>query len=143
MKLTRDEFIDLLNRDLRLEYLAVIQYTQHFGMLSPLTDAETGEQIQNLAGDELAHALILAEQIRLLGGEPDTRAPRAKSDARPLAMLEFDRQGEEDTIARYYDRIDQAEALGLDSIAHILRLIVAVEERHLRILQQLMARYSS
>lgn len=140
---TRDEFIDLLNRDLRLEYLAVIQYTQHFGMLSPLVSAEAGEQIQNLAGDELAHALILAEQIRMLGGEPEVRTPRARSATQPLTMLEFDRQGEDDTIARYRDRIDQAEALGLDALAHILRLILAVEERHLKILQKLMGQLSS
>ncbi len=143
MTLTRDEFIDLLNRDLRLEYLAVIQYTQHFGMLSPAVSTEAGEQIQNLAGDELAHALILAEQIRMLGGEPEVRTPRARSADQPLTLLEFDRQGEEDTIARYQERIDQAEALGLVSLAHILRLILAVEERHLKILQKLMGRLSS
>lgn len=133
-----EEFITLLNRDLRLEYMAVIQYTQHFGMLNPRA-AALGEQLQNLAGDELAHALILAEQIRLLGGRPDVHTPRARTSDDPLTLLGQDRRGEQDAIARYQTRIFQAEALGLDSLAQILRHILAIEERHLELLDSLIS----
>ncbi|WP_305045189.1 ferritin-like domain-containing protein [Geoalkalibacter sp.] len=136
-----NEFIALLNRDLRLEYMAVIQYTQHFGMLNPRA-VTLGEHLQNLAGDELAHALILAEQIRLLGGRPDVHSPRARTSEKPLALLAQDRKGEQDAIVRYQSRIVQAEALGLDSLAQILRHILAIEERHLELLDNLIGNVS-
>ncbi len=132
-----DEFITLLNRDLRLEYLAVVQYTQHFGMLNP-GDANLRDALKDLAGDELAHALILAEQIRRLGGVPEVRTPRARTADKARALLLQDRRGEKGAVTRYRARILQAQALGLDSLAGILRAILAAEERHLQTLDGLM-----
>ncbi|KIH77819.1 bacterioferritin [Geoalkalibacter ferrihydriticus] len=136
MNLTLDEFITLLNRDLRLEYLAVIQYSQHFGMLQPQAP-NLGESLKDLAGEELAHALILAEQIRRLGGVPDVRTPGARTGSDACTLISQDQRGEKDAISRYRQRIAQAEKLGREPLAHILRTILAAEERHLEILEGL------
>jgi bacterioferritin len=106
-----NELIELLNKDLGLEYTAIIQYVQHSGVL---TGAEYGDIIKEIkihANEELQHALILAEQIDYLGGFPTANTPPASTSKDNREMLTQDLEGEEDAIARYKQRIMQAEAL--------------------------------
>ena len=70
MAITKKELIELLNKDLELEYSAAIQYINHAAVM---TGAQYGDIIKELkihANEEIAHALVLADQISYLGGLP-------------------------------------------------------------------------
>jgi len=124
------QLVELLNRDLSLEYTAIVQYTQHSGVL---TGAEYGDIIKEIkihAGEELQHAITLAEQIDYLGGVPTVDMPPAKVSQNNRDMLQQDLEGEEDAVARYKQRIIQAEELKELALSQQLRQILAMEQEH-------------
>ncbi len=130
MAIELKQLIELLNSDLALEYTAMVQYTQHSGVL---TGAEYGDIIKEIkihASEELQHALILTEQIDYLGGIPTVEVPPARVSQDNKKMLQQDLEGEEDAIARYTQRIVQTEELRELALAHQLRQILAVEQEH-------------
>ena len=122
--------IKLLNKDLALEYTAIVQYTQHSGVL---TGAEYGDIIKEIkihAAEELQHAITLAEQIDYLEGFPTAEVVPAKTSPENREMLEQDLAGELDAIARYKQRIIQAEELQELALAQKLREILSIEQEH-------------
>ncbi len=130
MAIELKQLIGLLNKDLALEYTAMVQYAQHSGVL---TGAEYGDIIKEIkihANEELQHALILAEQIDYLGGIPTVEVPPARVSQDNKKMLQQDLEGEEDAIARYKQRIVQTEELRELALAQQLRQILAVEQEH-------------
>lgn len=135
-KITKKELIDLLNKDLGLEYTAMVQYTQHQGTLKGAIYQNIQKELIIHAQEELAHATILAAQIDYLGGVPTAVMPPAKVSRESLTMLMQDLAGENDAIARYIKRIRQAEELDLYHLAQQLRLILAVEQEHAMDLEQ-------
>jgi bacterioferritin len=106
-----NELIELLNKDSGLEYTAIIQYVQHSCVLTGTEYGDIIKEIKIHANEELQHALILAEQIDYLGGFPTANTPPAPTSKDNREMLTQDLEGEEDAIARYKQRIMQAEAL--------------------------------
>jgi bacterioferritin len=135
-KITKKELISLLNRDLGLEYTAIIQYTQHQGALKGAMYQSIQKELIIHAQEELAHATILAAQIDYLGGVPTVDTPPAKIAKDSLKMLQQDLEGENDAIARYIARIRQAEDLNLYHLAQQLRMILAMEQEHAMDLEQ-------
>ncbi len=130
MAIELKQLMELLNRDLALEYTAMVQYAQHSGVL---TGAEYGDIIKEIkihANEELQHALILTEQIDYLGGIPTVEVPPARVSQDNKKMLQQDLEGEEDAIARYKQRIVQTEELRELALAQQLRQILAVEQEH-------------
>lgn len=124
------QLVELLNRDLSLEYTAIVQYTQHSGVL---TGAEYGDIIKEIkihATEELQHAIILAEQIDYLEGVPTVDVTPAKVSQSNREMLQQDLEGEEDAVARYKQRIVQAEELKELALSQQLRQILAMEQEH-------------
>ncbi|MBI2440609.1 MAG: ferritin-like domain-containing protein [Lentisphaerae bacterium] len=135
-KATKKQLLELLNKDLGLEYTACVQYTQHQGVLKGAMFQSIQKELIIHAQEELAHATILASQIDYLGGFPTVNMPLPKISADNLAMLKQDLAGENDAIARYIVRIKQAEALNLYHLAQQLRTILAVEQEHAMDLEQ-------
>ena len=130
MAIKLDELIELLNKDLALEYTAMVQYVQHSGVL---TGAEYGDIIKEIkihANEELQHAIILAEQIDYLGAFLTAHTPPAAMSEDNREMLQQDLAGEEDAIDRYKQRIVQAEELMELALAQKLREILSVEQEH-------------
>ena len=130
MAIELKQLMELLNKDLALEYTAMVQYAQHSGVL---TGAEYGDIIKEIkihANEELQHALILTEQIDYLGGIPTVEVSPAKVSQDNKKMLQQDLEGEEDAIARYKQRIVQTEELRELALAQQLRQILAVEQEH-------------
>jgi bacterioferritin len=109
VKLKRIE--KLLNKDLGLEYTAMVQYVQHSGVLTGAEYGDITKEIKIHANEELQHALTLAEQIDYLGGFPTVNVPPAAMSKDNQEMLQQDLEGEEDAIARYKQRIMQAEEM--------------------------------
>ncbi|KKN13693.1 hypothetical protein LCGC14_1003760 [marine sediment metagenome] len=63
------------------------------------------------AGEELQHALILADQIDYLDGEPTVKVLPANISADNKEMLQQDLDGENEAIERYIKRIEETEEL--------------------------------
>lgn len=135
-KVTKEQLIDLLNKDLGLEYTACVQYTQHQGVLKGAMYQSIQKELIIHAQEELAHATILASQIEYLGGFPTVSMPEPQTSKSNEEMLRQDLEGENDAIARYIARIQQAEKLNLYHLAQQLRNILAVEQEHAMDLEQ-------
>jgi bacterioferritin len=136
MTISKEELIELLNKDLMLEYSAAIQYIQHAAVM---TGAEYGDIIKELkihANEEIQHAMILADQIDFLGGVPTIKVGEVHISEQNQEMLQQDLAGEEDAIARYKLRIEQAEQLKEFALAQQLRNILATEQEHAMDLKQ-------
>jgi len=136
MGITKEELVDKLNHDLSLEYTALVQYTQHSGVITGAAYTSIQKELMVHAGEELQHALTLAGQISYLGGVPTVEVPPAKISADTITMLKQDLAGENDAIARYITRIQQAEELNLYHLAQKLREILAIEQEHAMDLEQ-------
>ncbi len=134
--ITKKKLVELLNKDLGLEYTAMIQYTQHQGVLKGAMYQSIQKELIIHAQEELQHATILAAQIDYLGGTPTIDVPPAKTSNDNVKMLKQDLDGENDAIARYIARIRQAEDLDLYHLAQQLRNILAVEQEHAMDLEQ-------
>lgn len=136
MEINKDKLIGLLNKDLELEYSAAIQYIQHAAVM---TGPEYGDIIKELkihVTEEIAHAITLADQIDFLGGTPSIDVGQIKTSKENKEMLQQDLDGEEDAIARYKIRIEQAEQLKEFALAQQLRNILAMEQEHAMDLRQ-------
>ena len=129
-EITKEKLIELLNKDLGLEYTACVQYTQHQGVIRGAMYQTIQKELVVHAQEELAHATTLVAQIAYLGGVPavDMPTPKISNDSR--TMLQQDLDGENDAIKRYTLRISQAEQLNLYHLAQQLRNILAVEQEH-------------
>ena len=135
-KVSKKQLIDLLNKDLGLEYTAIVQYTQHQGALKGAMYQSMQKELIIHAQEELQHATILAAQIDYLGGVPTVDMPPARVARDSVKMLKQDLEGENDAIARYIARIRQAEDLNLYHLAQQLRNILAMEQEHAMDLEQ-------
>lgn len=136
MSITKEELIKFLNIDLSKEYTAIVQYTQHAGVLTGAAYGDIKKELAVHANEELQHALTLADQIDYLGGVPIVDVVPAKISQDNIKMLEQDLEGENDAIARYIQRIEQAEELKLLALAQKLREILIVEQEHAMDLEQ-------
>lgn len=134
--ITKKKLVELLNRDLSLEYTACIQYTQHQSVLKGAMYQNIQKELVIHAQEELAHAVIIADQIAYLGGVPTVVMEPARVSPDSIEMLTQDLAGENDAIARYIARVKQAEALDLYHLAQQLRGILAVEQEHAMDLEQ-------
>jgi bacterioferritin len=136
MDINMTKLIELLNRDLMLEYSAAIQYIQHAAVLTGAMYGDIIKEIKIHANEEIQHAIILADQIDFLEGMPTVDVGEIKTSPDNVKMLEQDLEGEEDAIRRYKIRIEQAEQLKEFALAQQLRTILAMEQEHAMDLQQ-------
>ena len=140
MAISMKKFIELLNKDLAWEYTALVQYTQHSGVMTGAQYMAIKKEIILHAQEELAHATILANQISFLGGFPTVDMYAGKTSKDNVEMLKQDLDGEEDAIRRYTERVAQAEELNLYHLAQNLRNILAMEQEHAMDLQEALGR---
>jgi len=133
--LTKAQLIAELNKDLAKEFAALIQYVQHAAVITgPQYDAITAELVVH-SNEEHAHAISLSDQIDFLGGIPAVDVGDIHISPDSKTMLELDLEGELDAIARYKQRVAQAEKLQEYGLRRALEDILIVEEEHARDLQ--------
>ena len=87
-------------------------------------------ELEKHAGEELAHALVIAKQIDYLGGMPTVTPKPVKTSEDAEAMLRFDLDNENETVRNYRERIRQCEALGEYAMAEHIREILVNEQEH-------------
>jgi bacterioferritin len=129
-KLTRSQLIDLLNQDLAREYQAIIAYVVYSQVIKGAAYMNIAAELVVHAGQELNHALILAEQIDYLGGMPVVVPKPVKTSEKATDMLQFDLDNETETIRNYRERISQCEELGEYAIGEQIRKILIDEQDH-------------
>lgn len=129
-EIEKEKLLELLNKDLGLEYTACVQYTQHQGLIKGAMFQTIQKELVVHAQEELSHAIALVVQIAYLGGVPTVDMPTPKISNDSKTMLQQDLDGENDAIKRYTLRISQAEELDLYPLAQQLRNILAVEQEH-------------
>jgi len=136
MAITQKKLIELLNRDLKLEYSAAIQYINHAAVMTGAAYGDIIKELKIHANEEIQHAMILADQLDYLSGSPTVEVGPIHVSENNEQMLEQDLDGEEDAIKRYKARIEQAEQLKEFALAQQLRNILATEQEHAMDLRQ-------
>lgn len=129
-QLTRAQLIDLLNEDLSREYQAIIAYVNYSQVIKGAQYMNIANELQVHAGEELAHALTIANQIDYLGGMPCVTPKPVKTSEKAEDMLRFDLDNENTTIANYRVRVRQCEILGEYALADNIRHILVQEQDH-------------
>jgi len=124
------ELIDALNEDLAREYQAIIAYTVYSSVITGAQYMNIAAELKVHAGEELQHALTLADQIDYLGGMPTATPKPVKLSDKAEEMLRFDLDNENETIRNYRLRVKQAEALGHYALSEELRKIISQEQDH-------------
>lgn len=128
---TRKQLIEGLNEDLSREYQAIIAYVNYSQVLKGAAYMNIADELAVHAGEELSHALKVANHIDYLGGMPSVTPKPVKTSEKAEDMLRFDLENEKETIRQYRRRIRQAETLNEFSIAESLRSILVQEQDHL------------
>ena len=130
-RITRQQLIDLLNEDLAREYQAIIAYVAYSQAIKGAAYMNIAAELEVHAGEELAHALIIAKQIDYLGGDITVTPKPVKTSDKAVDMLRFDLENERVTIQAYRDRVRQCEVLGEFAMAEHIREILKQEQEHL------------
>lgn len=128
--ISRQDLIDYLNEDLAGEYQAIISYVIYSQVLKGPEYMNIAQELEKHAAEELSHALIISNQIDYLGGMPTTTPKPVKTSDNAKDMLRFDLDNENDTIARYRQRVKQCESLGEFAMAEQIRQILVQEQDH-------------
>src|SRR5438105_1322001 len=123
-KLTRQKLVDLLNEDLEREYQAIIAYVVYSQVLKGPEYMNIAAELEVHAGEELQHAITLANQIDYLGGMPKVTPKPVKTSDKAQDMLRFDLDNENETVRNYRVRVKQCEELGEYAIAEHIRQIL-------------------
>ncbi|MEO8429707.1 MAG: ferritin-like domain-containing protein, partial [Verrucomicrobiota bacterium] len=123
LNITREQMIELLNEDLAREYQAIIAYTVYSQVIKGAEYTDIARELEQHAGEELAHAIKIAKQIDYLGGMPGVMPKPVKTSDDPVVMLRADLENERETVSHYRERIRQAEAMGEFALSESLRAI--------------------
>lgn len=124
------ELIAGLQEDLSREYQAIIAYTVYSNVLKGAQWMNIAAELRKHAGEELQHALIIADQIDYLGAVPNATPKEVKLSEKAEEMLHFDLNNETVTIRSYRKRVRQAEAVGHYALAEQIRTIISQEQEH-------------
>jgi len=128
--ITRKQLIDLLNEDLAREYQAIIAYVNYSQVLKGAAYMNIAAELAVHAGEELAHAITIANQIDYLGGMPCVTPTPIKTSEKATDMLHFDLESENETIRQYRRRVKQCDELGEFATAEHIRDILLQEQDH-------------
>jgi bacterioferritin len=128
--ITRKKLVDLLNEDLAREFQAIIAYVNYSQVLKGAAYMNIAAELEVHAGEELAHAIILSNQIDYLGGMPTTVPKPVKTSEKAEEMLRFDLDNENETIRNYRRRVKQCDELGEFATAEHIREILLQEQDH-------------
>ncbi len=142
----RDTVLRILNEALATEIVCVLRYKRHYFMAAGIHAQAVAQEFLEHAGEEQAHADLIAERITQLGGEPDLNPEgllsRSHSEyvegAGLMEMIKEDLVAERIAIDSYAEMI---RYIGEDDLTtrRMLEGILATEEEHaddLRVLIQ-------
>jgi bacterioferritin len=126
----KQTLIDNLNKDLASELLAIIQYTAYAAKATGPYRPQLAQFFLDEVPDEQMHAQFLANKIVALGGEPTTIADPVPEAQTNRQMLEAVLAAEQEAVANYTTRAEEAEAYGDKGLAVQLEDMVRDETEH-------------
>lgn len=132
MSVTKEQFIQELNKALKWEYAAAIQYVQHAAVITGAKYDAIAKELVVHANEEMEHAIMVSTAISDLGGIPSIEVEKREISDDSKIMLEQDLKGEERAIATYKGLINWAEELREYGIRRVLEDILIQEEEHRR-----------
>ncbi len=127
---SKAELIKGLNEDLSREFQAIIAYVVYSKTMKGAEYMNIAGELEVHAGEELQHALKIADQIDYLGGKPTVTPKTVKTSDKAKDMLRFDLENESVTIKNYRIRVRQADSLNLFALSETLRSILVDEQDH-------------
>jgi bacterioferritin len=136
--MSKEELIRGLNEDLAAELGTVIRYTYQASRSFGLGGLELREMFARETQDEIGHAAFLMDVIVDLGGEPTTTPKTFEKPDDVRAMLELDLAMENEDVANYLERAEQADELGLAELKMKLEEMAADEAGHARDLRRIL-----
>lgn len=137
----RQKLIDLLNQDLAGELQAVIMYTVYSAQVKGPYRPQLVQFMQAEIADELGHAQFLADKIVSLGGVPVSEPRPVPAASTAKEMLENIAKAEEQAIADYSARADQARQAGELGLSVQLETMVQDETGHYEETRKLLAEW--
>lgn len=139
MSFTKEDLVKELNEDLKLEYKSIVLYVTQIASLKGAKYQQTIEELRAHLDQEVQHAIIVAQQVDFLGGNPSTRLPDFPLEDNTKEALEADLELESTQLERYRKRVQQADALGLPDVAEALSPVLEETQHHLRDLKSVLA----
>lgn len=129
-KIYADPKLELLDLALQHEFGAVVQYSNHAGVIAALNHDKTGylrDQVQTIIADEVEHAIEISEILKKNNLQPSVTVWPAQLGETPKEMLEKDIKAEEGAMKLY----EQILALPLNDMEkRIIEQIALSEEMH-------------
>lgn len=110
--MTRIELAELMNSDLRNEYKHMLFYLHSSVMVRGLHRQPIQAFLMQEAQSEINHVVLFSKKVRSLGGIPVAEANEFPTLENPRDILEYALKMEEEVVANYAKRIDQADKLG-------------------------------
>lgn len=127
---SRKELLKGLNQDLAAEFQAVIMYRLFASLVTGPYRGELQKFFEAEIPDELGHAQFLTDKIISLGGTPTSEPAPVTLSRDNREMFEIALKAEMDAIARYTERMEQAEALGEIGLKVQLEDLIVDETNH-------------
>lgn len=126
----QQQLIDRLNDDLAGELSAIVQYITYAAKATGPYRPQLSQFFLAEVPDEQLHAQYLANKIVALGGEPVTVARPVEPAATNREMLEAVLKAEQQAVAGYTERAQQADEFGDKGLAVQLEDMVRDESGH-------------
>lgn len=110
--MNKETLINLLNDDLKNEYKHMNFYLNSSCAVVGLHREEYREHLFDQAKDEMEHVRLFSELIIGLGGVPVTESNVFPKLSCPKEILKYALQMEEEVVANYVQRLEDAKDLG-------------------------------
>jgi bacterioferritin len=130
LTIQKQTLIDNLNRDLASELSAIIQHITYSAKVTDPYRPQLTQFFLNEVPDEQMHDQFLANKIVALGGEPTTMPDPVPAAHTNCQMLEAILTAEQEAMANYTSRAEEAEAFGDKGLAVQLEDMVRDETEH-------------
>ena len=137
--MNKEEFIELLNGDIRHEIKAALTYLHQHATAKGLRGQMLRDILAPEIPGELQHAIQLADKVVALGGTPDLSVETIEAQDSVEDMIRFDLKLEEEAVANYTARAEQADELGELGLKVLLENLAAEESDHRDMLERLAA----
>jgi bacterioferritin len=130
----RDRLISIFNDILATEMVCYMRYTQHSIVASGVDRAQVAAEFTENAGEELQHAIWIAERVNQLGGSPDydpaTIAERSHTEYTEVADADLSRMLAENLVA---------ERIVISTYQEVIRWIGDADPTSRRLLEKILA----
>ena len=126
----KQKLINHLNEDLAGELSAIIQYVTYAAKATGPYRPQLAQFFLAEVADEQLHAQYLANKIVALGGEPTTIADPVPAAQTNRQMLEAVLAAEQEAMANYTARAQEAETFGDKGLAVQLEDMIRDETGH-------------